>query len=147
MFSDEQKFWVYNPSPVWGKHLTLTKGYISETYVYFFKGICYFLVFSVMKYHHSIHHSLSEVRSCFGHKYLSLSSRLAKAAWNKTATNLGPVSRKSHGNFPGPESCSVIAVFTVKINVSISLKMVRWIETIVNEATSLWARKCVTIYM
>ena len=70
--------------------LTLTKGYTPETSVYFFEGICYFLVFFVMKLsllhlskfkcHHSIHHSLSEVRSCFGHKYLSLSSGRAKAA-------------------------------------------------------------------
>ena len=70
--------------------LTLLKGYTPETSVYFFEGICYFLVFFVMKLsllhvskfkcQHSIHHSLSEVRSCFGHKYLSLSSGRAKAA-------------------------------------------------------------------
>ena len=29
--------------------LTLTKGYTPETSVYFFEGICYFLVFFVMK--------------------------------------------------------------------------------------------------
>ena len=84
---------VYNPSS--GEEnrctfLTLTKGSTPETSVYFFEGICYFLVFFVLKLsllhlskfqcHHSIHHSLSEVRSCFGHKYLSLSSGRAKAA-------------------------------------------------------------------
>ena len=73
--------------------LTLTKGYTPETSVYFFEGICYFLVFFVMKLsllhlskfkcHHSIHHTLSEVRSCFGHKYLSLSSGRAKVAWKQ----------------------------------------------------------------
>ena len=183
MFSDEQKFRVYNPSSVWGKRLYFPhtdEGYYTpETSVYFFEGICYFLVFFVMKLsllhlskfkcHHSIHHSLSEVRSCFGHKYLSLSSGRAKAPWKqkKTATNLGPVSRKSRGNFPGclrrrrskpssacagynpgyfpgPESCFLIAVFTFKINVLVW----KWYdETIVNEATSLWARNCTAIYM
>ena len=69
--------------------LTLTKGYTPETSVYFFEGICYFLVFFVMKLsllHLSkfkCHHSLREVRSCFGHKYLSLSSGRAKAAWKQ----------------------------------------------------------------
>ena len=59
--------------------LTLTKGYTPETFVYFLEGICYFLVVFVMKLsllHLSkfkCHHSLSKVRSCFGHKYLSLS--------------------------------------------------------------------------
>ena len=93
--------------------LTLTKGYTPETSVYFFEGICYFLVFFVMKLsllhlskfkcHHSIHHSLSEVRSCFGHIYLSLSrgEQRRRENRNKTATNLGPVSRQSRGNFPG----------------------------------------------
>ena len=64
--------------------LTLTKGYTPETSVYFFEGICYFLVFFVMKL--SLLHlskvqvspfyspfiKRREVLLCFGHKYLSL---------------------------------------------------------------------------
>ena len=159
MFSDEQTFRVYNPSSVWGKplyfnFLTLTKGYTPETSVYFFEGICYFLVFFVMKLsllhlskfkcHHSIHHSLK--RSAWGLALVInislflVGEQRRRENRNKTATNPGPVSRKSRGNFPGClrrrrskpssasagynagyfpglESCFLIAVFTFKINV------------------------------
>ena len=124
-----------------------------ETSVYFFEGICYFLVFFVMKLS-LLHPSKVQVSPFY--------SPFIKAKWglalvinislflageqrrrenrNKTATNPGPVSRKSRGNFPGClrrrrskpssasagynagyfpglESCFLIAVFTFKINV------------------------------
>ena len=95
--------------------LTLTKGYTPETSVYFFEGICYFLVFFVMKLsllhlskfkcHHSIHHSLK--RSAWGLALVInislflVGEQRRRENRNKTATNPGPVSRKSRGNFPG----------------------------------------------
>ena len=158
--------------------LTLTKGYkYTWNVCLFFEGICYFLVFFVMKLsllhlskfkcHHSIHHSLK--RSAWGLALVInislflVGEQRRRENRNKTATNPGPVSRKSRGNFPGclrrrrskpwsacagynagyfpgPESCFLIAVFTFKINVLVW----KWYdETIVNEATrySLWAGK------
>ena len=71
MFSDEQKFGYITLLRCEENRCTflaLTKSYTPETSVYFLEGICYFLVFFVMKLsllhlskfkcHHSIHHSL-----------------------------------------------------------------------------------------
>ena len=52
MFSDEQKFGYITLLRCEENRCTflaLTKGYTPETSVYFFEGICYFLVFFVMK--------------------------------------------------------------------------------------------------
>ena len=52
MFSDEQKFGYITLLRCEENRctfLTLKKGYTPETSVYFFEGICYFLVFFVMK--------------------------------------------------------------------------------------------------
>ena len=86
----------------------------------------FFIKLSKFKCHHS---KRSEVINIF--LFLLGEQRQRK---NKTATNQGPVSRKSRGNFPGTESCFVIAVFTFKITEHFSKFENGTIKLSVNEA-------------
>ena len=50
------------------------------------------------------------------------------------------------GDFSGPESCFVLAMFTFKIKVSIILKMIHGNYQLTQEKlTGLWARNCGTV--
>lgn len=166
--------WVYNASSVWGKPLyfphTEEGLYTWNVCLFFWRHLllsCIFCNETITS--SSIWVQVSPFYSPFIKAKWGLAlvinislflvgeQRRRENRINKTATNLGPVSRKSRGNppgglrgrrskpsracagynaryFPGPESCFLIPGFTFKINVLVW----KWYdETIVNEATSL----------
>ena len=165
MFSDEQKFRVYNPSSVWGKPLYFPhtdEGLYTWNVCLFFGR---YLLLSGIFCNETITSSSIWVQvSPFYSPFIKAKWGLAlvinislflvgeqrrRENRNKTATNLGLVSRKSRGNFPGclrrrrSKPSSACAGYNVRTLLSgpwklfsdcrvyiqdkrFSLKMVRW---------------------